>query len=70
MGRLKMFHKHKWVEIERFYAEGINIKKISSGGYDLDEFHKMASGLTTIIYRCSACLKMRTEEILGKSMKE
>jgi hypothetical protein len=33
MGRLKMFHKHKWVEIERFYAEGINIKKIPSGSY-------------------------------------
>lgn len=65
-----MFHKHKWVEIERFYAEPIvGPWKVKHCAVPLD-FHMLTMGVTTILYECRDCHKPRKEQILGKSMKE
>lgn len=65
-----MYHKHNWIEIERFYAEPIagpmEIKNCS----DPHDLHMLTMGVTTIQYECRDCHKPRKEEILGKSMKE
>jgi hypothetical protein len=63
-----MFHRHKWIEVERFYATGVDVKRIS--GCDGEEFHRLVSGVTTIRFRCSICSQYRTTEILGKSIQE
>lgn len=63
-----MFHKHEWVEVERFYAQPVMKLKVGNC-VDPFEFQKLTMGVTTIRYEC-ACTKSKTEEILGKSLKE
>ena len=63
-----MWHRHKWKEVERFYAEPCagHFKGESSAML----MQQLVMGVTTIRYECDCCTKSRTEEIVGKSMKE
>jgi len=63
-----MFHKHKWVELERFWApprEGVKAQWITQ-----EEMGRLCFGVTTILYECSDCSKRKTIEVLGQSLKE
>ena len=62
-----MWHRHKWKEVERFYAEPCegNYRGVTSQMLA----QQLVMGVTTIRYECE-CTKSRTEEIVGKSMKE
>ena len=64
-----MFHRHKWVEIERFHAEPVVKLKVGTC-LEPFEFQKLVMGVTTILYECRRCGKQRRREILGKSTKE
>ena len=61
-------HHHHWVELERFYAEPVDVTNFKRGPGEL--LQRLVMGVTTILYECSICLQTRKEEILGKSMKE
>ena len=60
-----MFHKHKWIEKERFYAEPHG--NIKGNGFEQKDIERMTMGVTTILYQCE-CGKVDTVEIIGKSM--
>ena len=63
-----MFHRHKWIEKERFYAAPMaGLTKFKTDNLHLGQ--QLTQGVTTIRYECE-CTKSKTEEILGKSMKE
>ena len=64
-----MFHKHKWVEIERFYAEPEGKIKSAKNCSEL-LFQQLIQGFTTIRYKCDRCNKWKSIEVMGKSMKE
>ncbi len=57
-----MFHKHKWVERERFYAPPVagDVSGTSRIGVE-----RLRFGLTTIAFDCS-CGEMFTQELLGQ----
>ena len=62
-----MFHKHKWIEVERFYAMPRDFKNLSGGPPEMTQ--QMLLGVTTIRYEC-VCTASKTEIILGKSTKK
>lgn len=64
-----MFHKHKWDEMERFYAPPSNLIGRLKNCEPL-LFQQLQQGFTTIRFECTVCGKIKTEEILGKSLKE
>jgi hypothetical protein len=61
-----MFHRHKWAEIARTYAppapkwKGDNIIEPT--------LEKLMLGVTTIVWECSVCHKIRKEELLGEQV--
>jgi len=61
-----MFCKHQWKEIARTYAEPYlgDIKGWISNG----TFERHMFGLTTILWECQICHKIRKEEMLGKEI--
>ena len=63
-----MFHRHNWIEKERFFAEPSDMTRLRSCSEYLAQ--QLIQGVTTISYECIKCGKTRTKEILGKSMKE
>jgi hypothetical protein len=63
-----MFHKHKWIEIERFYAAPYRGGALTQ--CDRETFQKLRLGVTTIRYDCHSCPAVQYVEILGKSIKE
>ena len=64
-----MFHKHKWVEIERFYSKPVEgISRVKNCEPVI--FQQLTQGFTTIRYKCDRCDKWKITEVLGKSMKE
>jgi hypothetical protein len=63
-----MFHRHSWVEKERFYAEPLSGGKISSSGIGSNDLlQRMAFGVTSILYSCRECDAKKTKEVLGKA---
>lgn len=59
-----MWHKHDWVKIKETYAPpSTNWTKITGDGYN-----KIVQGVTTILWECSICNKIRREEMLGKEV--
>lgn len=63
---MKLFCKHEWKEIARTYAPSIGQLR-STKGYASKEFLKSLRGITTILWECQKCQKIRREELLGKS---
>ena len=60
-----LFHKHNWVEIARAHAPGF-VGDFRMENADLHFIERMKLGVTTIIWECSVCKKIRKEEMLGK----
>lgn len=59
------FHKHKWEEVERFYASpNKELKNFEFAGQDL--LRQLAFGITTIIYKCN-CGQLQLIELFGIS---
>ena len=58
-----MFHKHNWIIIKETFGKADNIK-CESMSISLAE--KFYLGVTTILWECSVCKKIRKEEMLGK----
>ena len=61
------FHKHNWVETERFFSGCCEMKTARNLG-DL-VLKQLLFGVTTIVQQCSFCHQLRTTEILGKVSK-
>ncbi len=57
-----IFHKHKWVIIKETYAQPATQGKF----WDFRELRELQCGLTTILWECSVCGKIRKKEMLGK----
>lgn len=66
---MKLFHKHKWVEKERFYAPPD--RSSWDAKRPTQEFlEAIFFGLTTILYECQGCGKLKTVKVIGQSLKE
>jgi hypothetical protein len=57
-------HRHKYVEIERFYAP--MVAHLKGGNLRKKVLEKLLFGVTTIRFECSICGKQRFKEVLGK----
>ena len=63
-----MFHRHNWVKIKETYAEplaDLEVKRVR-GRKALETVKQASFGVTTILWECSICQKLRKEEMLGK----
>jgi hypothetical protein len=58
-------HRHKYTEIERFYAPAIKMEGFE-GNMSAKAMKKFLSGVTTIRFECSICGKQWFKEVLGK----
>lgn len=58
-----MIHKHNWIKIKETYAYG---QSINTEGISSTNCERLLFGLTTILWECSICQKIRKEEMLGK----
>lgn len=63
---MSLFHKHKWIEKERFYAPPMGV------GYELERpterlARQIIFGITTIHYTCW-CGEDWFEQVLGKQI--
>jgi hypothetical protein len=63
---INLFHKHRWIKIKETYAEPVPLDEIS--GVSSEELHGLTSGVTTILWECEICQKIRREEMLGKEI--
>ena len=62
---MSIFHKHNWIIIKETYAPPHDsYVKSAQSAY----FERAFKGLTTILWECSTCKKIRKEEMLGKSI--
>lgn len=58
-------HRHIWVEDERFHAPPTekDVNGVSTKG-----LYRAIFGITTTLYHCAVCGKIKTVEILGKKI--
>ena len=63
---MKLFHEHQWEIISKIYAPPVNTILSGVETNDMETLNRMMFGLTTIIFQCSICQKIRKEEMLGK----
>lgn len=63
---MRLFHKHNWIKIKETYAPPANRKYKAKGFINDNTPEKLAFGVTTILWECSICKKIRKEEMLGK----
>lgn len=64
---MNIFHKHKWVEQERFYVSPNSmLQEVCVPSAKL--LKELTFGVTTVLYRCENCNKIKVVEILGKDM--
>ncbi len=59
-----MFHKHNWIKIETTYAPPVSNMFSVEGNWS-ETVEKLKFGLTTILWECSICQKIRKVEMLG-----
>ena len=67
-----MFHRHNWIEQERFHTASNALTRFKN--MDPRDVERFVFGVTTILYRCdpgnewqkAGCGATRKEEILGK----
>ena len=57
-----MFHKHNWVISKTTYASPVNL---GLKGVSQELGQRLLFGLTTFLWECSICKKLRKEEMLG-----
>ena len=57
------FCKHDWQEKHITHAPGIVVQNLECTGRTLE---RLVLGVTTIIWECSKCKKLRKEEMLGE----
>jgi len=62
-----MFHKHKWVELERFYAPPTRVVGLVPER-ELSEW--LCFGVTTILFQSEDGSKFKRVPIIGQSLKE
>lgn len=62
-----MFHRHKYIEVERFYTPGMQGE--FEGRISARSLKRMMEGTTTIWFECKICPKQMFKEIQGKSTK-
>ena len=58
-------HRHNWVKIKETYVEPRTFESASISAYLAE---RILAGLTTILWECSICHKIRKEEMLGKEV--
>ena len=63
-----MFCKHNWKEIAKTFSGTAKVSNIA-GGVNPEEIERLVFGVTTIIWECQKCHKLRKEELLGKENK-
>ena len=56
--------KHDWVKIKETFSKGAN--RVKSHGYSAEELRYALSDITTILFQCSKCKKIKTVEMLGE----
>ena len=61
---MRMFHKHIWKEVERFYAPPTD-KNVDVGRGCPGSLEKLIFGVTTIHFICK-CEEHKFVEVLGK----
>ena len=61
-----MFHRHIWVEAERFLSPAITLDHMKGSGVAVLEMLNSCRALTTILYRCE-CGDFVTQKITGTS---
>lgn len=63
-----MWHKHKWKIIDKTYAEPVGTHGSYSFGPVVSKelLQRTLFGLTTVLWECEICHKLRREEMLGK----
>ena len=67
-----LFCKHNWVKVKETYAPSL----IEQGSQRIGktdacrESIMLLMGVTTILWECSICKKIRKEEMLGKTKEE
>lgn len=59
-----MFHKHDWKLMAKTYAPPA--RGITATNLDTDNIAHAVLGVTTLLWECQACHKIRKEEMLGK----
>lgn len=66
-----MFCKHEWLEIKETYAppKGHLVERLRGVNVS-DFFERLIYGVTTILWECKKCHKIRKEEMLGKGVKD
>lgn len=64
---MSLFHRHHWIESERFYANPTADLKSTVTSAPVMLVQQALFGLTTILFTCE-CGAKRTEEILGQSV--
>jgi hypothetical protein len=62
---MSIFCEHNWVKIKETYAEPIQ-EDHEVKGHPSIRMIGLFQGLTTILWECSKCNKIRKEEMLGK----
>ena len=68
-GKMSWSCKHDWKKIKETYAPPFPFSCDSGSGEGLKELmERAACGLTTILWQCSKCQKIRKEEMLGKEV--
>ncbi len=64
---MNIFHKHKWVKIKETYAPPRETAEFTGGSPDFAQ--RITFGLTTLLWECEDCKKIRKEEMLGSSVQ-
>lgn len=57
------FHKHEWQRDSATYAPGTELQSVK--GCTADEAMRIMSGVTTFVYKCQECGKLKKVECLG-----
>lgn len=60
-----IWHRHKWIEVERFHA--MPLVSIEIEGASAHAVERLTFGVTTIKFECRLCGQDKFKEVLGKS---
>jgi len=69
-----MFHKHDWDVVERTYVPPCSFPGVDMQGCGPDDLNRLLAqavgGLTTILWECRICHRLRQEQMLGKKEQQ
>lgn len=63
-----MFHAHKFKEQQRVYVPPVS-RKIEVGRASEDMMHTIMFGVTSIMFKCEICGKVKESRLLGDHRK-